>query len=458
MVPTLALLIVLRQILGLSGLTTWSRMMETLFWLTVVYAGLALVKNMGHLSERSSAAWARNVPILFFVLARAVMLFLVATHVLSGIWGFEVGKVTTAVGIGTMGIALALQDTLSNLVSGFLLLADRPFRIGDWCLINGSWLKVREIGWRTTRFDNMERGIVTIPNGTLGKSEITNYGQEGSLFEWRLEVGFSYEDPPNLVRRVIQDVLDGLDGLEPGSIGIHTVRYDGSQIIYLVVFAIDFNHQLTARTEFLSQLYYAAKRHGLTIPHPTRTVYHRDMATAQASATSPTHHHLATLQGISLFQTLTSETLSELAAEAGIRRYGVGERIVRQGEPDEGIYIIQDGRVTLSAHNRDGEEHPIFHLVPGDVFGEERSQQQGEPSPVTATVTTDAQILFLGSDAVEKLLGEQHQFAMAMNVFVEERQRAIWALLGQEDVELQQSARHELLNLLVSDTTPNGSE
>ena len=456
-VPILALLIVLRQILGLSGAASWSRMIETLFWFTAVYASLTLVKNIGRLGECAPETRVNRIPILFFALARAAIVFFVATHILSGIWGFELGKVSIAVGIGTMGIALALQDTLSNLVSGFLLLADRPFRIGDWCLIDGNWLAVKQIGWRTTRFESPTLGMVIIPNGSLGKREITNHGREGNLYKWRLEVKFSYDDPPNRVIRVIDDVLTGIAEIIRGSWVINMVDYGDFAIAYRVAFSIDFGQYGAVRTKFYSQLYYAAKRNGLTFAFPIRQVHHYDMAMAQTPVEQPSQLVVTTLQAIPIFQALPLETLHELASDATIRHYGMGEQIVRQGESDEGLYIIHSGNVTLAAHARDGQTHEILHLAWGDIFGE-MALLQGELSPVTATAIVDTQLIIIDHGPVTNLLGAHQQFAMAINIFVEERQRVIRAILGQEDVVSQQTARRELLDLLVSNAARNGNE
>ncbi len=111
-----------------------------------------------------------------------------------------------------MAIALALQDTLSNLVSGFLLLADRPFKDGDWCYIDGNWLSVQHIGWRTTRFkDEGNGGTRIIPNGALSKTSFTNCHQEGAMWKQYFTVGFSYDDPPTIVKDVMYDVADSVE-------------------------------------------------------------------------------------------------------------------------------------------------------------------------------------------------------------------------------------------------------
>ena len=450
-VPLLALLIVLRQVLGVAGAERWSQVITTLFWVSVIYTGLMLVQNLVRLGESTPSAWVNKIPVLFFTIARAIIVLLVGAHVLSGIWGFEFGQVTKIVGIGSMALALALQDTLSNLVSGFLLLADRPFKVDDWCRINGQWMQVKQIGWRTTRFESSPLGTVIIPNGSLGKEEIINHGQEGSLYKWYLKVGFSYDDPPSLVKSVLYDVLNGIDEIRHDRVKkVYVTGYDDYIITYQVFFLIDFWDYGVARDKFFAQLYYAARRHGLTIPYPIRTVHQHVLEPSQAPVDVPLETIGTTLQAIPLFQALPPAALQEMGTNAAMHRYGVSERIVRQGEPDAGLYIVQSGTVTLSARNREAQEQEILHLTAGDVFGE-MALLGNEHSLVSVTVTADAQILIIDHALINQLVSEHPPFATALNVFIEERKRTMRAVIGHEEVASQQTARHELLTLLVAD-------
>ncbi len=189
--PVLAVLLVMQHILGIEDTESSYRMVETLFWMTVVYVAFILVRQLVQLDAETPTSWTANVPPLFFALGRGVVIFWVATHVLSGIWGVDLSKMGTAAGVLTMAIEFALQDTIGNLVSGFLLLADRPFKEGDWCLMNGEWLVVKHIGWRTTRFEDAGNGgDRIIPNGSLSKQSITNIYQEGGMWKQYFKIGF----------------------------------------------------------------------------------------------------------------------------------------------------------------------------------------------------------------------------------------------------------------------------
>jgi small-conductance mechanosensitive channel len=97
--------------------------------------------------------------------------------------GLTITPILTALGIGGIATALALQDTLSNLLGGFHLLMDRPAVVGDTVrLENGMEGIIEDIGWRSTRIRNMgdDKGLIVVPNAKLAQSILTNRSAYGA--------------------------------------------------------------------------------------------------------------------------------------------------------------------------------------------------------------------------------------------------------------------------------------
>ncbi len=428
-IPLLTVLFIAQQIFGLSGSQPWLQAMQTFFWISVLFASLTLIHNLTQFGQQRPAAWVNRTPVLVFALARAAVVFFVASHLLSGIWGFELGKVSTVVGIGSMVMALALQDTLSNLVSGFLLLADRPFKVGDYVVVDGQWMAVEDIGWRTTRFTNFaDDGLVIVPNGNLGKQTIVNYGREGSRYLARFYFNFSYDDPPNVVKQVLHEVLQDVDNIMAAPAPeILLYEYQEYAIQYRVSVYVDFWVMITVWDQMKTKLYYTAKRYNLTLSQPEREVSYIERPAAKAV---DSHSELVNaLRTVPLFRTVPPETLQRLSALTTVRDYGAGERIMRQGEPDEGIYIVQSGRVVLTAYRQGGREAELVHLAAGDVFGE-LALLSGELRPMAAIVTTDAHVLIIADETIIQLVGENNLFARDMHLLIEERKRTLHAFLN----------------------------
>ena len=454
-VPLLAVLYIMRYILGIASSASGLQLVETVVHVALIVFCLTFIRNLVRLGEVRPASWLNNVPRIFFALARVLVLLVIVSHVLASIWQVELSRLSTALGVGSLVMALALQDTLSNLVSGFLLLADHPFKVGDWCEVGGKRMQVQEVGWRTTRFASFEtRGLLMFPNGSLGKEVITNFGQEGSVYTMRQRIGFSYDDPPNRVKHVLMNLLLSMDEVmrEPPP-RVTVLRYQECAIEYRMDFVIDYRDIATARDNLLTQLYYTAKRHNLTIPLPIRTLYHVDHTEVTADDTRATI--LNTLQAVPLFRALPFEIVRDLAAAARLRHYGAGEHMVQQGATDDGLYVVQSGRVTLATRDQAGQLHEIAELSAGDVFGE-MALLQSEPSPFSATVSHDAAVLVLDHDTINSLVTQHIRFASEMNSFIEERRRVMYAGLGPDAFGSRQAARDEVFDLLYTDTSRNG--
>ena len=110
--------------------------------------------------------------------------------------GIQITPILTALGVGGLAVALALQDTLSNLFAGIHLLADRPIRVGDYVKVADTVEgHVEDIGWRLTRVRMLQNVVVTIPNKRVAESIITNYDFSRSR-DWPSRSASASTTPP----------------------------------------------------------------------------------------------------------------------------------------------------------------------------------------------------------------------------------------------------------------------
>ncbi len=91
-------------------------------------------------------------------------------------FGININALVAALGVSSLAIALAAQDTIANLIAGFLIMIDRPFKIGDRIkLPTGEMVDVLDIGIRRSKFLSEDKAIVIVPNLDLSKKKIVNY-------------------------------------------------------------------------------------------------------------------------------------------------------------------------------------------------------------------------------------------------------------------------------------------
>jgi small-conductance mechanosensitive channel len=130
--------------------------------------------------------------------------YIIGLLVLLGALGIHITPILTALGVGGLAVALALQDTLSNLFAGVHLLADKPIRVGDYVkLADAVEGLVVDIGWRSTRVRMLQNVVVTIPNKRVAESIITNYDLPESRMALPIRIAVDYGADPDLVERIL---------------------------------------------------------------------------------------------------------------------------------------------------------------------------------------------------------------------------------------------------------------
>lgn len=122
--------------------------------------------------------------------------------------GVKIGPLIASLGIAGLAVALALQDTLSNLFAGFYILADKPVKVGDYIKTeHGEEGTVRDIGWRSSRIELSSGNIVIMPNTKVSQSILTNYAlpNPGSSVSLKYSVDLN-SDPENVEKVLIEAV------------------------------------------------------------------------------------------------------------------------------------------------------------------------------------------------------------------------------------------------------------
>ena len=145
------------------------------------------------------------------------IVYCVGLLVLLAAFGIQIAPILAALGVGGLAVALALQDTLSNLFAGIHLLADKPIRVGDYVKVADTVEgHVVDIGWRSTRVRMLQNIVVTIPNKRVAESIITNYDLPEPRMALLIRVGVEYGTDPDLVERLLVEEAAQAVGAVPG--------------------------------------------------------------------------------------------------------------------------------------------------------------------------------------------------------------------------------------------------
>lgn len=206
--------------------------------------------------------------------------FLVVLTVL----GISITPLITALGVGGLAVALALQDTLANLFAGIHILMERSIRVGDFVkLESGQEGYVEDITWRTTRIRMLPNNMVIIPNSKLSQSIVTNYYLPEKRMSLLIPIGVSYGADPEHVEKVLVEEAKNAVGQIPGLLGDPEpfVRFipgfgDSSLDFTLICQVQEFVDQYFAQHDLRKRIFKRFRKEGIEIPFPHRTVYVRE--------------------------------------------------------------------------------------------------------------------------------------------------------------------------------------
>ncbi|MBI4432246.1 MAG: mechanosensitive ion channel family protein [Candidatus Omnitrophica bacterium] len=207
-----------------------------------------------------------------FIIGIGVLIFL-------DLIGISITPILASLGIGSLAVALALQDTLGNFFAGIYVAVDQPVRIGDFIrLETGQEGYVTDIGWRSTRVRMLPNNTVIIPNAKLMGSVITNYYLPEKELAVLIEVGVHYASDLNHVERVVIEVARQIQKSVAGGVPEFgpLVRYhtfgESSINFTAVLRAREFTDGYLLKHEFIKVLHERFQKEGIVIPFPTRTL------------------------------------------------------------------------------------------------------------------------------------------------------------------------------------------
>ena len=146
---------------------------------------------------------------------RSGVLILVVTF-LMGHYAVNITGFTLFLGIVILVFSFASRDLLSDIISGAMILVDRPYRIGDRLELPtiNSWGDVVEIGMRSTKILSVENRMVVIPNSQIGKNQVVNYSYPDPSFFIFIDVRVAYENDPDQVAQIIEDAIHSVEGVQ----------------------------------------------------------------------------------------------------------------------------------------------------------------------------------------------------------------------------------------------------
>ena len=432
--PALAAMLFVTEVWQVAPDQTASRVVRTLFWVSLLVCLLTLT-NDALFGGRHQASMRERVPKLFRDLARVTLVAIGAALIYQHVWQQEIGGALTALGLGSIVIGLALQEPLGNIVSGLMLLLERPLAIGDWIIADGTTGKVIEINWRSVHIESILHEMRIIPNVVLYKTSFSNLSRPTASRTDTYDIGFSYDHPPNVVKEAMLGILRTTPGVitDPAP-EVHTLNYGDFSISYRMYFTVARQEDvLPVRDAILSRIWYVARRESLQIPFPIQMEYRPSESPSLPQPTVeelldrfPRYRHVRD----AMLKSPPGQPAAAIAAGqpapsvARIVTYAAGEVIQARGAAVDRFGLIAEGSVDLLALDSEGAEIVVASLGPGDFHGD-ATASAGRPSDFRVVARTDVVEVSIDSRTVaEWLQGSSGLAAEIGDAYVQRRKEA----------------------------------
>jgi small-conductance mechanosensitive channel len=252
--------------------------LEVLWILSLTVAMNRLAGNVvGHYGSRVTGA--QSVTSITRKLAQIAVVLLGLAWLLR-VFNVSLTPILTTLGVGGLAVALALQDTLSNLFAGFYVSISGLVHIGDYIKLNtGEEGYITDINWRCTTMRGTTNNLVIIPNSKLGQAIYTNYNLPDTRLGMSVSFSVGYESDVDRVQGILLAEAIAATGQVQGLLADPTPNVlfnpgpGESAIVFQVNFSVDgFGAQYLAQSELRKRLFKRLKTEGITMPFPTRTI------------------------------------------------------------------------------------------------------------------------------------------------------------------------------------------
>ena len=364
----------------------------------------------------------RPPPRIFFDSAQALIsltvVILLTANLFDGVdlqsiftWVFTISTV------GAVVIGFALQETLANFIAGISLQMDAPFQQGDWIAVENCYGEILSLNWRATVLRTIDREIISIPNSTIGRSQLINYSRE-QAFAKQVEFGLSYDVPPSRAIQVLHDAAQSVDGVlprPPVSVFVH--RYADFSIVYQVLYWSRLpGEQRRIRSQIRQRVWYALGRAHMQVPFPIRDIVTRSYKPAERQLPDDA---LERLKAVDFLRVCEQQQLQRFLDLGHCVRYTVGETICKVGEPGDRFYIIFSGQVHVLLK----PGRPVLaRLGTGEYFGE-IAVLTGQVRTATVMAVEDTELLAFERPAFQSLIDSHPMMGERIAQVIAERQR-----------------------------------
>ena len=403
--PLLGVYLLLNRVGGASPHGAPTKLVLSVLSITAINAVLVAVNAFMRSGARDAEGTPRATG-LVLDLARLLVVLIAAAVVAAQIWGVNLGSLLTALGVGSVVIGLAMQDTVSGLFAGLSLLSGRHFKEGDWIEANGVEGRIVHINWRTVTIETLDDNrLVVIPNSSLANTQFTVLSTSTRSFGSNMEIRFAYGSPPARALEAIERAIESVEiVMEDPPYDIDLIGIDDQGILFeATVHAPSRKDGEEAVSEILSKLWYICQREGLVLAGAANRLHGYNQPSGPTD-----EERSASLEATELFLP-SVPGFDRVLQNARHELYDDGEVLLRAGEPFNRLFLVTSGNLAVNLPN-DEEHRAVQEVEEGEMFMV-RALLTGGPAPVTLRADGEVAVLSIEAAVVLGFLNENPALA-----------------------------------------------
>ncbi|UWF47473.1 mechanosensitive ion channel family protein [Pseudomonas sp. N3-W] len=363
-----------------------------------VLLGAVMMQRVGHTGRLLQDIIGAVIFLIAIIAAMAYVLDLPVKGVLA-----TSGAVAIIVG-------LALQSTLSDVFSGIVLNATKPYQIDDWISIDGTEGRVTDIDWRATRMQTSQGSMAVIPNSLAAKAKIINFSRPSDIFGVSISLQLSPHARPHTVIDALERAMQGCRFLLAKPAPCVALKSSSSSGVEYEIsgFVVSMDQKRMVRNLLFDLAYRHLQASGVSL-----------LSSVEPNAPASLSRPRALLDSSSIFSTLRQEEKETFSQNMKLQTFRAGEVILASGEVSDHLFIIESGVVSV-ALSRAGVKFEAGRMGPGEVIGE-AGILSDESVPAEFTAKTFCALYRIEKEYLKPCLDARHDINEAMKALLELR-------------------------------------
>ena len=338
-----------------------------------------------------------RLPQLVRILLYGLCLF-VGLIVYFTIHGYRPTELYVSTGALAAVLAFAMQQTLGDFFSGIALSIERPFKIGEWIILDdGREGEITDINWRSTRLRGWDNATHVLPNSMLARNAFKNMHDSSHRFAPWYEISISAEvDPRAMNVLLLEAALRCKRVLKDPLPLVRLMDATTAPYVYMVwVHFPSYPAMFAGREELFKEIHYGLKASGLQVGVDMQEIRHRRAETVQLEPPNV----VTALKSIDFGAAVSEQELELVALMSQREFFDAGSIIVNEGEQGNSFFIVASGVVDASIGVGGNRRQHIERLNPGEYFGivsmltSEESMMQFAASTSVSVIRVDVACL-----------------------------------------------------------------